>query len=177
MKTVNMFLATIGFLILGIGAYGLIVNISIGNADSTGMSIVLPLIVVGSFLFVFPLICLRNESKESSVIGVVRSHKKITVTEIAAKAGVSEVKARKIIYEAIAKGKLNGTIEGDAFIRAEVSASSTTIEREVMVARKVPETCFKCNAALNPQEIEWVGPDSVRCSHCGATLAVTTERI
>jgi len=25
--------------------------------------------------------------------------------------------------------------------------------------------------------VEWVGPDSVRCPHCGAALAVKTERI
>ena len=46
-----------------------------------------------------------------------------------------------------------------------------------MVTRKVPEKCFSCGAAIDPKEVEWVGPDSVKCNHCGSVLAVKTERL
>jgi len=177
LKTLKLFLITIGLILLGFGSLALIGNIANGSANGNGFIIPVVLIAIGFFLFIFPLISLRSETKGTAVIGIARGHKKIMISDLAGKAGVSEHAARKLIYDAIAKGNLQGTIEGDVFIRSEGTSTGVTVEREVMVARKIPETCFKCNASLNPQEVEWVGPDSVRCPHCGATIAISTERI
>lgn len=55
--------------------------------------------------------------------------------------------------------------------------SKTVIEREVLLTRRIPPTCHKCGADVNPEEVDWVGPDTVRCPHCGASLVVKTERL
>jgi hypothetical protein len=145
-------------------------------------------IVVGLFLITFGLVIdaviWRSEKKyqqQKDVIGVARAHDKITVDRVSELTNTPVSKVTKILYEAAADGKIKGTVKGDTFVRTEETAPGTlekvTVEREVMVSRKVPENCFNCGAAIDPQGVEWVGPDSVRCPHCGSTLAVTTERV
>ena len=51
------------------------------------------------------------------------------------------------------------------------------VEREVLLTRRIPPKCHKCGADVNPEEVDWIGPDTVRCAHCGASLVVTTERV
>ncbi len=51
------------------------------------------------------------------------------------------------------------------------------IEREVLLTRRIPPRCHKCGADVNPEEVNWIGPDTVRCQHCGASLGVKTERL
>ena len=114
----------------------------------------------------------------TKIVGIAQGHAKVTMQELASLSGASPERVTSVLYAAIASGKIRGTIEHSTFIRSEGAvAGAKTVEREVMVARKVPERCFKCGADMNPKEVEWVGPDSVRCPHCGATLAVKTERI
>ena len=114
----------------------------------------------------------------TKIIGIAQGHAKVTMDELAKLSGASPEKVSDVLYGAIASGKLRGTIEQSTFIRSEGGVAGVkTVEREVMVTRKVPERCFKCGADINPKEVEWVGPDSVRCPHCGAALAVKTERI
>ncbi|MGY5862747.1 MAG: hypothetical protein RTU09_10300 [Candidatus Thorarchaeota archaeon] len=55
--------------------------------------------------------------------------------------------------------------------------SETVVEREVLLTRRIPPKCHKCGADVNPEEVDWIGPDTVRCAHCGASLVVTTERL
>ncbi len=63
------------------------------------------------------------------------------------------------------------------FIRDTAAPATKTVKREIMVTRKVRENCFKCRASINPQEVEWIGPDTVRCSHCRAILSVRTKKL
>ncbi len=117
-------------------------------------------------------------STTGRVVGIARGHEQISVQELAELAGVNTPKASDALYGAIASGKINGTIRSGVFYRSESSTGGVrTIEREVMVTRKVPENCFKCGAPVDPKEVEWVGPDSVRCTHCGAIMSVKTERL
>lgn len=51
------------------------------------------------------------------------------------------------------------------------------IEREKLLVRRIPPQCFKCGADINPEEVDWIGPDTVRCPHCGASLVVQFERV
>ena len=124
----------------------------------------------------------RAVGRVNRVIRVAKNHEKITVDEIAKVSGVKSDKVRQILKESIAKETLHGAVEGDTFIRGEEPEPSgigveRIIEREVILTRRIPPICHKCGADVNPEEVDWVGPDTVRCAHCGASLVVTTERL
>ncbi len=57
------------------------------------------------------------------------------------------------------------------------SSHEMVIEREKLLVRRIPPQCFKCGADINPEEVDWIGPDTVRCIHCGASLVVEFERV
>ena len=121
---------------------------------------------------------LRTSSDMGKVIAVASSFEKISIDDISRQSGVKLPRVRPVLFEAISQGKIYGTIKENMFIRERRMPGETVrIEREVMVTRKAPDTCLRCGASLNPQEIEWVGPDQVRCPHCGATLSIETERV
>ena len=141
----------------------------------------IPAVAIFVIALVFAALGARRRSVggvNARIVGIAQGHAKVTMDEIAKLSGASPEKVRDVLYAAIASGKLRGTIEQSTFFRSEGATGGTkTVEREVMVARKVPERCFKCGADISPKDAEWVGPDSVRCPHCGAVLAVKTERI
>lgn len=60
---------------------------------------------------------------------------------------------------------------------SETVVEREVVEREVLLTRRIPPKCHKCGADVNPEEIDWIGPDTVRCTHCGASLVVKTERL
>ncbi len=60
---------------------------------------------------------------------------------------------------------------------SETVVEREVVEREVLLTRRIPTSCHKCGADVNPEEVDWIGPDTVRCAHCGASLAVKTERL
>ncbi len=124
----------------------------------------------------------RAIGRVNRVIRVAKNHEKITVDEIAKVSGVKSDKVRQILNESIAQETLHGAVEEDAFIRGEEPEPNgigveRIIEREVILTRRIPTICHKCGADVNPEEVDWVGPDTVRCAHCGASLVVTTERL
>ena len=60
---------------------------------------------------------------------------------------------------------------------SETVIEREVVEREVLLTRRIPPKCHKCGADVNPEEVDWIGPDTVRCPHCGASLVVRTERL
>ena len=171
--TLGLFLGIAGAMISPEGVLGVL--------EPSGLPLLLPL-GVGVILF-FPgsyllVSTLRDNSLRKKVVAVAGSHKQITIDDISRQSGVKLPKTRSLVYDAIRRDELSGTVKENTFVRAEQRLGETvTIEKEVMVSRKAPENCFKCGASVNPQEVEWVGPDQVRCPHCGATMAVSTERL
>ncbi|RDE13643.1 MAG: hypothetical protein C4K47_05880 [Candidatus Thorarchaeota archaeon] len=119
----------------------------------------------------------RLEISRVKIIGIARGYDRVTLDEMSRMSSRPASLVNDVLYAAIASGDLAGTIQGNTFMRAAPTKGGVAVEREVMVTRKAPEKCYKCGASINPKEMEWVGPDSVRCPHCGATLAVKTERI
>ncbi len=121
---------------------------------------------------------LRKDSLMKRIIGVASSYEKITIDDISRQSGVKIPRVRPLLFEAISEGKIEGTVKENMFVREKAMPGETVrVEREVMITRKAPDACFRCGASLNPKEVEWVGPDQVRCPHCGATMAVETERV
>jgi hypothetical protein len=125
---------------------------------------------------------IRAVGRENRVIRIAKNHERITMDEIANVSGVKSDKVRQILNKAIAQETLYGAVEEDTFIRGEEPELSgmgveRIIEREVLLTRRIPPICHKCGADVNPEEVDWVGPDTVRCAHCGASLVVTTERL
>jgi predicted RNA-binding Zn-ribbon protein involved in translation (DUF1610 family) len=164
--------------------YGALGAVTVGLAGAIPGSEMMPVIplTVGGFLFLvgaFMLVgTLRKDSMMKKIVGVASSYEKITIDDICRQSGVKLPKVRPLLFEAISEGRIQGTVKENMFVRERTRPGETVkIEREVMVTRKAPDTCFKCGASLNPQEVEWVGPDQVRCPHCGATMAVETERV
>ncbi len=164
--------------------YGSLGALSVGLTGSipgSGFPPYLPL-GVGAILFLlgaYMLIAtLRKDSMMRRIIGVASSYEKITIDDISRQSGVKLPNVRPLLFEAISERRIEGTVKENMFVREKAKPGETVrIEREVMITRKTPDACFKCGASLNPQEVEWVGPDQVRCPHCGATMAVETERL
>jgi predicted RNA-binding Zn-ribbon protein involved in translation (DUF1610 family) len=174
-------ITVIGIFALVYGSLGAIEVGIAGSIPGSGFPPYFPL-GVGGFLFllgVYMLIgTLRKDSMMRKVIGVASSYEKITIDEISRQSGVKLPNVRPLLFEAISEGRIEGTVKENTFVREKAKPGETVrVEREVMVTRKAPDTCIKCGASLNPQEVEWVGPDKIRCPHCGATMAVETERI
>ena len=118
------------------------------------------------------------------VVAVARAHEEILIDDLASLAGIRSEQARGYIFDAIGFGDLKGQVKGNTFIRsAETSGFkfkmpfARTVEKEVFVTKKLPDRCYNCGASINPQEVEWVGPDQAKCPNCGATLALKTERM
>jgi len=130
-----------------------------------------------TLLIIFSWRRYRLEQSREKIVGIARGYDRITFDEMSKISGKPVSVVSDIIYSAISTGALAGTIQRDTFIRAAPTKGTVAVEREVMVTRRVPERCYKCNADINPKDVEWVGPDSVRCPHCGASLSVKTERI
>lgn len=51
------------------------------------------------------------------------------------------------------------------------------IEREVLIKQRIPLECDNCGAPINPEELDWIGSDTIKCSSCGTSLRVETERV
>ncbi|MBN2229716.1 MAG: hypothetical protein JW779_08975 [Candidatus Thorarchaeota archaeon] len=152
-----------------------------GSIPGSGLPPVFPL-AVGGLLFIIGFYMLvstiRGASEMQRVVGVISSFEKITIDDISRQSGVKLPKVRPILFAAISEGKIHGTVRENTFFRETPKPGETvTIEREVMVTRKAPDACLRCGAALNPKEVEWIGPDQVRCPHCGATMSIETERV
>jgi len=152
-----------------------------GHIPGSGLPPALPLSIGIAFGFgglYMILSTLRKGSMMSRVVAVAIAHDKIRMDDISRESGVNPAKVKSLVYEAIAKGLLQGTVKEYTFIRSESRPGERiTVEKEVLVSRKIPDRCFKCGASIIPKDAEWVGPDQVRCPHCGATMAVSTERI
>lgn len=165
-------------------AYGLLGALEVGISGTipgSGFPPYLPL-GIGAFLFILGLLMLlstiRIDSDMRKMMGVASSFEKISIDDISRQSGVKLPKVRPLLFEAISRGKIDGTVKENMFIREKRKLGETVrIEREVMVTRKAPDTCLRCGASLNPQEIEWVGPDQIRCPHCGSTMSIETERV
>ena len=50
------------------------------------------------------------------------------------------------------------------------------VEREVLLRQRVPLECSNCGAPINQEEIDWIGPETIRCLSCGHSIRVETER-
>jgi len=178
-------LYTIFFLVglfgLVYGGLGFLTVGLFGAIPGSGLPPVLPIsigVVLGFGGLLMIASTLRKGSMMSRVVAVASAHDKIGMDDISRESGVGPTKVKSLLYEAIAKGQLHGTVREYTFIRAEQKpGEKVTIEREVLVSRKPPDRCIKCGASINPKDVEWVGPDQVRCPHCGTTLSVSTERI
>ena len=182
-KNCYYFVIAIIFLIVGLGFLSVTLPYFLDESHyymTTASYIQLGIGVVSTIISVYCFIAVLITSQRwNKVVGIVKSHERITVDEVSKKTRFSGEKVQDIIYSAIREGELQGTLEGGVFIRKTgmPAASSTVVEREVMITRRVPETCFKCGASIKPDEVSWLGPDNVECPHCGASLKVTTERV
>jgi hypothetical protein len=163
------------------GGLGLLQVGLFGSIPGSGLAPAFPLtigIVFGVGAFYLIVRTLRTGSLMSKVVAVASAHEKIGMDDISRESGVKPTKVKGLVYEAIAAGLLRGSVKEQMFIRSETRPDQkVTVEREVLVSRKIPDRCPKCGASMNPKDVEWLGPDQVRCSHCGTTVSVSTERI
>jgi hypothetical protein len=54
---------------------------------------------------------------------------------------------------------------------------NTEAPREKSFIHEPPRFCKECGASLSSEEIEWVGPLSVKCPYCGATHATEKREV
>jgi hypothetical protein len=176
-----LLLTIVGLFGLLYGGLGFLQFGLLGSIPGSGLPPALPLaigIVFGLGGFYMSIKTSRQGSQMSKVVAVASAHDRIGMDDISRESGVNPNKVKALVYEAIAAGMLRGSVKEQTFIRGEyVPSQKTTVEREVLVSRKIPDRCPKCGASMSPKDVEWLGPDQVKCSHCGATVSVSTERI
>ncbi len=178
-----LLLTVIGLFGLYLGIAGAFVSPQgvFGVLEPSGIPLLLPLaigILFGLGGFLMFVRTLQTSSRLDKVVSAASSHKQITLDDISRYSGVKLPQVRPLVYRAIAEGRLQGTVNENTFVRSEKPVGEkVTVEREVMVTRKPPASCYKCGASINPKEVEWVGPDQVRCPHCGSTMDVRIERV
>jgi len=133
------FLIAAGFL----GGWG-IGSVGIGSA----------VLFIGLVLIILQF---RLANQWNKVVGVIKSHERISIQEAGGKSGVSPDRVRNIIYEAISAGDLAGTLEGDTFSR--MKAITTTHSTE---SAKVLVICPYCGGKTEQ--------GLAKCQKCGADL-------
>lgn len=62
-------------------------------------------------------------------------------------------------------------------IRFVPNRQMTAVSREKSYVYEPPRFCSDCGAAITSEGIEWVGPLSVKCPYCGATLSTEKREI
>ena len=55
--------------------------------------------------------------------------------------------------------------------------ASNEAQKEKSYIHEPPRFCTECGASINSEQIEWVGPLSVKCPYCGATLATEKREV
>jgi hypothetical protein len=50
-------------------------------------------------------------------------------------------------------------------------------QKERTFVHQPPRFCPDCGAVMNAEEIDWVGPLTVKCSYCGATVATEKREV
>jgi hypothetical protein len=55
--------------------------------------------------------------------------------------------------------------------------SANEAPKEKSYVHEPPRFCSECGASINSEQIEWVGPLSVKCPYCGATLATEKREV
>jgi len=59
---------------------------------------------------------------------------------------------------------------GSMFARRTGRPMDTARSSEASFIHETPSTCSSCGASINAEIVEWVGPLSIKCPYCGATL-------
>ena len=58
-----------------------------------------------------------------------------------------------------------------------MGAQNAEAPKEKTFIHVPPQKCNQCRASLSSEDIEWVGPLSIRCPYCGATHATEKREV
>jgi hypothetical protein len=163
------------FMYLGISGYffafmlGIVGGVTFFAADTgplgsmCGVALVL-LIGGGTALLVIGLMGRRKHKHYEKVADLLRAYRRIKITKLAGKLGVSEMEAEYTIAECLGRGLVEGYIdrrEGEFFTK-EALYQVMEIDR-----------CPICGAP--PTELYLVG-EEIQCKYCGTVGGVALER-
>jgi uncharacterized membrane protein len=125
-------------------------------------AVALAIFVISMVFFILAFRRRAEISTATKVVGIARSHERISMEELASLTKLPLEKVRDALYSAIASGMIHGTIEGNSFVRSSPKAavsSTSTREREVV---KVLVICPYCGAKTE-QGLS-------KCQNCQADL-------
>ncbi len=66
---------------------------------------------------------------------------------------------------------------GSIFARKIGRPVDTGPSAETSFIHETPKTCSSCGAGISAETVEWVGPLSIKCSYCGATLDTVRREV
>ncbi len=66
---------------------------------------------------------------------------------------------------------------GSMFARRTGRPVDTRPSAEKSFIYETPGTCSSCGAGINAETVEWVGPLSIKCPYCGATLDTVRREV
>ena len=72
---------------------------------------------------------------------------------------------------------MRNSIGQTGLIGLTANRQTTAVSREKSYVYEPPRFCSDCGAAITSEGIEWVGPLSVKCPYCGATLSTEKREI
>jgi predicted RNA-binding Zn-ribbon protein involved in translation (DUF1610 family) len=70
---------------------------------------------------------------------------------------------------------IRSTMRGTATLQSRMRVQTSTVERSFV--HVPPPFCSSCGGKINSEHVDWVGPLSVKCPYCGATLATEKREI
>ena len=139
--------------------------ITIIMSDGEQVALEAAFFVASPVFFVLAFVAFRRRravSIETKVVGIARGHARVTMEELSQLAKLPVDKVRNALYSAIASGMIQGTIEGNTFVRSAPAAAmsgTSTREREVV---KVLVVCPFCGAKTEQ--------GLAKCQNCQADL-------
>ncbi|MFX1561510.1 MAG: hypothetical protein ACFFBL_13045 [Promethearchaeota archaeon] len=72
---------------------------------------------------------------------------------------------------------MKDTISGRGFGLFGMMGATAEAPKEKSFVHEPPRFCADCGASLSSEDIEWVGPLSVKCPYCGATHATEKREV
>jgi hypothetical protein len=159
------------FMWLGISGYffafmlGIVGGVTFFAGDVGGLGsmcgvVLLVLVAGGTFLLVLGLMGRRRQKHFEKVADLLRAYRRIKITKLAAKLGVTEMEAEYVIAECLGRGLVEGYIdrrEGEFFTK------------EALYQVMDMDRCPICSA---PSDELYLEGEEIRCKYCGTVGGV-----
>lgn len=160
-KTTGIIIISIGAFLLFVSVYGFVSGIDKNNKEDIHMGLIiggisLAIIIPGVRLYMSGAKLSRLEEDLKNITALIKTYRRISMTDIAKKMGTSEIEAEKLINAAITLKLLEGNMDrttGEFFISESLS--------------EIKNISFCPNCGASVSGVIHKG-ETAKCSSCGS---------